>query len=321
MTLENAQIAETETAESTPENTRGRQRTSLPLEYESLMVRYDAYLSRALPGQTARTYSSAVRLYLAWLGTGTHDGKPLEDASARDWAIRDYRTHLVTVVKRAPATVNKALAAVENFYAFHGMPVTKGAGAKRQELPAKAPRALSPKARTRFLRAVEACPSARDRAMALLPFYAGLRVSEVAGLDLDDITMSARKGSVRVIGKGEKTRTVPIHPKLRDALTAWLAERPAAEDQALFITRIGTRPSPEAVDDAIVAITRAAGLDEEITAHTLRHTFGTTMVRDGVDIVQVAQLMGHSRLETTRRYAAPSDEDLEKAIMTLAVDE
>jgi integrase/recombinase XerC len=285
------------------------------------MRRYDAYLVRALPGQTARTYSSAVRVYLAWLATGAYDGQPLEDAAARDWAVRDYRTHLVTVVKRAPATVNKALAAVENFYAFRGMPVAKGAGAKRQELPAKAPRALSPRARTRFLRAVEACPSARDRAMALLPFYAGLRVSEVAGLDVDDITMSARKGSIRVVGKGEKTRTVPIHPKLREALTAWLAERPAAEENALFLTRLGSRPTSEAVDDVIAAITRAAGLDEEITAHTLRHTFGTTMVRDGVDIVQVAQLMGHSRLETTRRYSAPSDEDLEKAIMTLAVDD
>ncbi|HET9081113.1 MAG TPA: tyrosine-type recombinase/integrase [Trebonia sp.] len=285
------------------------------------MQRYDSYLARALPGQTARTYSSAARMYLSWLSTGAHDGEPLADAAARDWAVRDYRTHLVTVVKRAPATVNKALAAVENLYAFLGMPVAKGTGAKRQELPAKAPRALSPRARTRFLRAVEACPSARDRAMALLPFYAGLRVSEVAGLDVDDITMSARKGAIRIVGKGEKTRTVPVHPKLREALTAWLAVRPATGDKALFLTRLGSRPTSEAVDDVIAAMTRAAGLDEEITAHVLRHTFGTTMVRDGVDIVQVAHLLGHSRLETTRRYAAPSDEDLEKAIMSLAVDD
>lgn len=320
MTPENAQDTSPQVPETTPENTRGRQRTALPAEYENLMGRYDAYLARALPGQTRRTYASAVRVYLAWLATGAHDGEPLTDAAARDWAMRDYRTYLVTVAKRAPATVNKALAAIENLYAFLGMPVAKGNGAKRQELPAKAPRALSPRARTRFLRAVEACESNRDRVMALLPFYAGLRVSEVAGLDTDDITMSARKGSIRVVGKGEKTRTVPLHPKLREALTAWLAGRPATDTAALFVTRLGSRPTAEAVDDAIAGICRRAGLDEEITAHVLRHTFGTTQVREGVDIVTVAQLMGHARLETTRRYSAPSDEDLEKAIMTLAVD-
>ena len=318
MTLENAHDAGTQTPDSTLENKRGRQAVALPAEFEDIVSAYAAHLAKSpLRGATPRTYLSAVRVFLAWLADGDQDGRPLDDPAARDWAVRDYRTHLVTVAKRAPATVNKTMAALDDFYTWRGL---GKANVKRQEIPAGAPRALSPRAILRYLRAVEACPSARDRAIALLPFYAGLRVSEVAGLDLDDISMSARKGSIRVIGKGEKTRYVTLHPKLREVLTAWLAERPATDGNALFVTRVGTRPTPEAVNDVIAAITRAAGLDEHVTAHVLRHTFGTNLVRDGKDLPTVATLMGHARIETTRRYAAPSADDLERAILSLPVD-
>lgn len=312
---------------STPENTaapRGRAKTVLTPEHEALMDGYDAYLSKALPGQTARTYSSAVRVYLSWLETGEHDGSPLADAGARNYAVRDYKTHLLTVVKRSPATVNKTLAALDNFYTHLGLgPAQRSDGNKitRHDIPRRAPKALEPRAATRYVRAVEACQSARDRLMALLPLYAGLRVSEVAGLDVDDITMSARKGSIRVVGKGTKVRTVEVNAELRPAVQAYLAVRPPTEEKALFLTRIGTRPTPEAVDDVIAAITRAAGLDEHVTAHTLRHTFGTTLVRGGVDIVTVAELMGHASIETTRLYSRPSAEDMERAVALLVFDD
>ena len=318
MTLENAQDASTQGTESTLENRRGRQPVALPAEFEDIVTAYAERLARSpLRGATPRTYLSAVRVYLAWLAEGDHDGNPLVDPAARDWAVRDYRTHLVTVLKRSPATVNKVAAGLDDFYTWRGL---GPANVKRQEIPAAAPRALSPRAMTRYLRAVEACLSARDRLIALLPFYAGLRVSEVAGLDLDDITMSARKGEIRIVGKGEKTRVVPLHPKLREALTTWLAERPAG-DGPLFTTRVGTRPTAEAVNDVIAGICQRAGLDEKITAHTLRHCFGTNLVRDGVDLPTVAALMGHARLETTRRYSAPSADDLERAIGRLPVDD
>ncbi len=318
MTLENAQDAGAEVADSTLENTRGRKPVALPADFEDIVTAYAAHLTRSpLRGQTPRTYLSAARVYLAWLADGEHDGDPLGDPAARDWAVRDYRTYLVTVAKRAPSTVNKAMAALDDFYTWKGL---GPANAKRQELTARAPRALSPRAMIRYLRAVEACPSARDRAIALLPYCAGLRVSEIAALDVDDVAKSARKGELRVVGKGEKTRTVPIHARLREALTAWLAERPATDSRALFLTRIGTRPTPEAVNDVISAITRAGGLDEHVTVHVLRHCFGTNLVRDGVDLPTVADLMGHSRLETTRRYSAPSADDLERAIASLPMD-
>ena len=109
-------------------------------------------------------------------------------------------------------------------------------------MPRHAPKALEPRAKLRYLRAVEACPRARDRAIALLPLYAGTRIAEIGALDVTDVRLSARKGELHLIGKGEKSRTVPVHPKLREALAAWLAERPSktgADSAALFISGQG----------------------------------------------------------------------------------
>ena len=142
------------------------------------------------------------------------------------------------------------------------------------QVPRHAPKALDPRAKLRYLRAVEACGSARDRALALLPLYAGTRIAEIRPLDVADVQLSARKGEIHIVGKGEKTRTVPAHPKLREALAAWLAERPAkpgADSAALFTSSRGTRMTTDAVAAAITAITTAAGMDDHVTSHVLRH--------------------------------------------------
>lgn len=136
--------------------------------------------------------------------------------------MRDYRSHIQTVLKRKPATVNSALAAVDDFYIRRGL---GPASALRIDLPDAAPRALGARAQVRYLRTVQGCPSPRDQAVALVPFYAGARISEIVGLDIDDVRLSARKGRLRVLGKGERVRQVPIHPKLGKALTGWLDER------------------------------------------------------------------------------------------------
>jgi integrase/recombinase XerC len=143
---------------------------------------------------------------------------------ARDWAVRDYRSHLITVAKRAPATINNnTLAAIDDFYTRRGL---GPAAADRLDLPTQAPRALDHKAALPWLRAIQAHPAPRDRVLALLPFYAGLRIAEAVALDIDDIELSARKGTLRVHGKGHKIREVPIHPQLRADLRLWLDERP-----------------------------------------------------------------------------------------------
>lgn len=304
-----------------PENAAGAapRGPELTPENAALLAEYEVHLRRSpLAGHTPRTYLGAVRAYLAWLQHTEVDGDPLADAAAKDWAVRDYRSYLVTVAKRATATVNKHLAALQDFYLWRGLGQLQGV--KRHPVPRRAPRALAPRAKLRYLRAVEARPAARDRAIALLPLYAGTRIAEIAALDVPDVQLSARKGGLHLVGKGEKSRTVPVHHVLREALAAWLAERPSWPGDvgtgALFISRRGTRLSTDAIADVFTAITGAAGLDAEVTSHLLRHTFGTDLVRGGVDLVTVAELMGHASHETTR----PSADDMHRAVDQLTVD-
>ena len=275
-----------------------------------------------LSAQTRRTYASKVRRYLLWLAGAGVDGDPLASADGRDWAVRDYRGYMQGVLKRSAATVNGALAAVDDFYIRRGLGPAK---AKRADVPATAPRALGPKAQIRYLRAVQACGSARDRALALVPFYAGARIAETVALDLDDVRLSARKGALRVLGKGDRLREVPIHPQLRTALSEWMAERQnwggAVESPALFLSRRGSRLSARGAHDVITGIAAHAGLDDRVTADVLRHSFATTLVRGGTDLVIVAELLGHARLETTRVYTRPSTEERHTAVGLLPVDE
>ena len=259
---------------------------------------------------------------LAWLAHTDTGADPFASPEARDWAVRDYRTHLQTVQKRRPATVNNALAAVDDLYIRlgHGP-----ANAKRAEIPPAAPRALDPRAQIRYLRAVHASPSPRDRALALVPFYAGARLAETVALDLDDIRLSARKGQLRILGKGERIRELPIHEKLRKALVEWLDERPswpgAGDTPAVFLNQRRHRLSTRGAHDIITGIADRAGLDDHVTAHVLRHSFATTLVRGKTDLVIAAELLGHARLETTRLYTKPTAEDRAKAIDLLLVDE
>jgi site-specific recombinase XerD len=167
-----------------------------------------ALVAAPLAAQSRRTYASKVRQFLVWLAGAEVDGDPRGAADARDWAVRDYRGYLQGVLKRSPATINGALAAVDDFYTRRGLGPAK---AKRAEVSVAAPRALGPKAQIRYLRAVQACGSPRDRALALVPCYAGTRIAETVALDLDDVRLSARKGVLRVLGKGERLREIPIH--------------------------------------------------------------------------------------------------------------
>jgi integrase/recombinase XerC len=267
-------------------------------------------------------------MFLAWLadasGRGRYRGDPLTNPTARDWAIRDYRLYLLreAIPKRSVRYCNNALAALDDFYVRLGL---GKANAGRDELPTTAPKAMDAKEEIRWLRAVEAWPHARDRAIALLPFYAGLRIGDIVALDVDDIRISARKGNLRVFGKGGKPRDVPVHPTLATLLQAWLDERagwPGADrERALFLSRRGGgRLTARAASDVFTAIAAHAGLEDATTAHVGRHTFVTRLIRGGEDLVTVAELAGHARLETLKVYSQPTDDDKHNALRHLTVD-
>ena len=181
------------------------------------------------------------------------------------------------------------------------------AAAGRLNLPAQAPRALDAKTALRWVRAIATCPSPRDRVLALLPIYAALRISETVALDTDDARLSARKGNLRVRGKGTAVRDLPIHPQLRTDLQTWLDERPgwpgAGTSPALLLNRRGRRLSVRGASDIIHAIAAGANLDDQhITAHVGRHTFTTTSCQGGADPAQIQALLGHASIDTAARY-------------------
>lgn len=196
---------------------------------------------------------------------------------------------------------------------------------RREELAQAAPRSLSAEEQKRFLRAVERSSEVRDRAIALLLFYAGLRIGELCGLDVEDVAVTARKGQVVVrSGKGDSYREVILNSEVRVALSAWLATRrewPKAENNAaVFLSRRGGRLSTRAVDLIVRKLGEKANLDGPLSAHALRHTCVTNLVRAGADLVLVAEIAGHRRLETTRRYSLPSAADREAAMEGIRVE-
>ena len=288
----------------------------------AIFADYQAWLNKQpLSTHTQRAYRTQVRQYCLYLEqTDSEYGDPLKDEHARDYAVRDYKAYLKTVRKRKPATVNSALAAIDHFYRFLQL---APAQVKREDLPQQAPRALTDEEQKRFLRAVERCPSIRDRAIALLLFYTGLRIGECAALNRDDILLSARKGTVIVRqGKRESYREIPLHVEARKVLDLWSRERDkkgsADEDEAFFVSRLGTRLSKRSIDALLRNLSKEA--DVILSAHILRHTCITNLVRNGTDLVLVAEIAGHRRLETTQRYSLPTEQDRIQAVEGIQVD-
>jgi len=287
-----------------------------------MFVAYEAWLLRQpLAKNTRDAYRFHVRQYEEYLTTRSTKGDdPLHDTFARDYAVRDYKLYLKTERKAKPTSVNLTLAALDHFSLFLGL---DRARVQREDLPQQSPRALSPDEQKAFLRSVERHPSVRDRALARLLLYTGLRLSECAALNVDDVLISARKGVVIVrSGKGETYREVPLNAEVRASITSWKKTRtklfPDLSDHALFLSLKGKRLSTRAIDLQLRQLGREAGV--ALSAHVLRHTCLTNLVRRGNDLVLVAEIAGHKRLETTRRYSLPSLQDRETAMEELRID-
>jgi integrase/recombinase XerC len=307
-------------ASEPPDRTASNKEPALDDRRAALLQEYLRWLEgRPLAARSRQAYAHQVGRYLTWLADRSPvDGNPLVDGDARDWAVRDYKRHLKAVERWKPASVNLALAALDSFYTQLGLgrPVVR-----REDMPAKAPRALTEEQQRRLLRMCERAP-ARDRATVVVLLYTGLRLAELVALDVDDVRVSARKGLVVVrSGKGDAYREVPLNALVRQVLEEWLPERgwraPEGE-RALLVGRGGRRLSKRSVDDVVRGLGKDAGV--KLSAHVLRHTFLTRMVRQGSDLVLVAELAGHRRLETTRRYSLPSDVDRLLAVERLQID-
>ncbi len=163
----------------------------------------------------------------------------------------------------------------------------------------------------------------RDGLLVLFLLHTGLRVGEVVRLTEADLTLSDRKGQVLVRGKGNKQRVVPLNGAARKAVRHWLDVRRAfaeAHRAALDAGPLWAVPgqglTARTVQRAVERVAREAHLDG-VTPHVLRHTFAKSLVDASVGLEKVAALLGHTSIETTRRYVAPGVKDLERAVEML----
>jgi integrase/recombinase XerC len=151
----------------------------------------------------------------------------------------------------------------------------------------------------------------RDQAILELFYASGLRLSELVGLDLDDVNLSGRV--VRVLGKGRKERIVPFNPTAAAALKAWMTDREAfpqptrvvktrRQVEPLFLNYRGGRLSTRFVDKVVRRYVAACSTRYGISPHALRHSFATHLLEAGADLRAIQELLGHARLSTTQRY-------------------
>ena len=144
----------------------------------------------------------------------------------------------------------------------------------------------------------------RDRAWLELLYASGLRISELVGIDIDDIELRARL--VKVRGKGSKERIVPFGTKAEAAIRAYLDVRNSEED-ALFVNYRGQRITVRSVRRLFSRYVREASLRAGVSPHTLRHSFATHLLNAGADLRAIQELLGHASLSTTQRYTHLAD--------------
>lgn len=306
----------------------------LLLTSSRVLADFGAWLApRRLAERSRGTYLQRAARFLAFLEQCTEPGVDrdlagvLSDGQSFSYAGRDWRRHLLTVDKAPPSTVNVSLAALAALGESRGLGRFE---VDRVEQVRRAPAALSDQ-HARLLLRVAQRTAPREHALVALLHATGLRISEAAALDVDDVPTTARTGQVIVrAGKGEQPRTVPLVGKALTAVRAWLSPGPGPagrradilgandDEPALWVGRRG-RLSVRQLQRTVGVLAGQAGL-AGVTAHQLRHTAATSWLRGGVDVVTVAELLGHANLETTRRYTRPSQADLAAAVALAELD-
>jgi integrase/recombinase XerC len=150
---------------------------------------------------------------------------------------------------------------------------------------------------------------ARDRAIFELLYGCGLRISELTGLNLQDLDRGERCLLVR--GKGKKERQVPIPAKAAEALDRYLAERPIVpEERAIFLNHRRRRLTPRGVRGIVKFYATAVARDSSLHPHSFRHAYATHLLADGADLRAIQELLGHAQLSTTQKYTQVSLQDL-----------
>jgi len=277
----------------------------------------ESYLSTHR-GATADVYRIALKDFAEWY-RHTYGEEPepelLTDEEAREW-----RGYLSGVRKYAAATVNLRLAAFKGLVRHAGGRV-EVEGVRQVQQPVEP---LTGRELGRLVRAVEnrrwglEWLHLRNLALVAVMARAGLRVGEVVGLDLADVEINERSGWVTVRqGKGLKERKAPLSLQARRALSAYREGRPDAATSALFITNRWNRMSSRAIQLMVKSAGQRAGIEQDVTPHTLRHTFATRFLEQGGDLATLRDILGHTNISTTSRYLHSSAVKMQEMVEKL----
>lgn len=228
----------------------------------------------------------------------------LEPADVRAWLARRAGEGMArSSTARAMAAVRGLFRRLDRAGLVHNPAI---AAARSPRVPARLPRPLTvDQARATLASAAEApVPwlGARDTALFTLLYGAGLRIGEALALNLGHVALG--EAVLRVRGKGDKHRVVPLLPAVRAAIDAYLALRPGGvdADDPVFVGVQGRRLAPSVVQKRMRDVRRALGLPESATPHALRHSFATHLLGAGADLRAIQDLLGHASLSTTQRY-------------------
>jgi integrase/recombinase XerD len=276
----------------------------------------DTYLiylgaERGLAAATIRAYRADLADFAAARGS-VRDWASGPDVALRYLAARTRRGRR-SDPGLAPTSLRRRAAALKGFYRFaFGEGLIRTDVAAHLDLP-RMPRLLPETltlAETERLLAAPAGNAVQDRALLELLYAAGLRVSEALRLDLEDISLDG--AFVRVIGKGDRERLVPVGEVALEAVRAWLdgprATLVAAHHVApvrggpLFLGRSGRRLARQQAWAIVKRAAASAGLSGRVSPHTLRHSFATHLLEGGADLRIVQELLGHASISTTQLY-------------------
>jgi len=264
---------------------------------------------------TRRAIRNDLRKFVRWFTEANRESFTLKRVTLRD--VTDFRTFLHRDKRQAVASVNRALVSIRRFFDWlvqRGEITTNPAKSvkelRRQPL---APKGLDRADVRRLLREVELREDVRASAIFSLLLYTGCRVSDLVNLELSDLLMTDRSGSVVFRhGKGNKQRTVPLLLIARRAVQAYLEARPSVDSMHVFVGERGPM-----TDCGVRALCRqySTVIGVRLHPHVFRHTFAKQFLADNDnDLVSLAQILGHESLNTTSRYSGRNEQQLAETV-------
>ena len=301
--------------------------------YRKLLEDFEVFLvTNGKSERTIREYLRDVKDMLGYLG---EVGVSFNEREPRLEFIRKYIAHLKLDKGMSNKGVNRKISSLRGFLRFlyeSGVSrVNLAAHLHTLKVPKDLPKALTPDEIYSLIEAVFKTYKndflrLRDRAIILMLYSTGTRISELVKLNVHDIDIEERTAKVR--GKGNKERFVLFNISTREAILEYLGIRDSYfqerekdyDKEALFLSRLGKRISPRNVQAAFAKFSKVANVRFNVTPHKLRHTFATHMLDLGADIVTIKDLLGHASLNTTQIYTEVSREHLRKEYKLDSVD-